>query len=121
MRTVRSLVCFLAVAFVLSASALADETRQPQKITITGKLTRVMGIGGETTSWALQLKREITLEGKKMDSIEISGQVDKFEKLNAQRVKVRGTLTHHKGVERGEYLVLEVSSIQPVATQQTEP
>ena len=121
MRTARFLFYFLVVAIFVSTAARADESHPPKKITITGKLTRVMGIGGETTSWALQLKREITLEGKKLDSIEISGPVEKFEKLNDQRVRARGTLTHHKGVERGEYLVLEVSFIQPVATQKTAP
>src|SRR5262245_47173570 len=114
MRTARYLVYFLVIA-ILALTVRADESPAPKKITITGKLTRVIGIGGETTSWALQLKRQITLEGKKMDSIEISGPVEKFEKLNDQRVRARGTLTHQKGVERGEYLVLEVSSIQIVA------
>jgi hypothetical protein len=80
-----------------------------------------MGIGGETSGWALQLKREMVFEGKKMDSIEISGAVETFEKLKNQRVRARGTLTRHKGVERGEYPVLEVSSIQPVAALHTAP
>jgi hypothetical protein len=113
-RPVRFLACLFLAAFFASTQALPQEAPRPQRITIAGKLTHVMGIGGETTGWALQLRREIRLEGKKMDSIEISGPVDKFEKLNDQRVKARGTITHHKGVERGEYLVLEVSSIRAV-------
>ena len=121
MRTVRFLACFLAVAFFASVSVPGDEARSPRKITVTGKLTRVMGIGGETSGWALQLKREIVLEGKKMDSIEISGPAETFEKLKNQRVRARGTLTRHKRVERGEYPVLEVSSIQPVAALHTAP
>jgi hypothetical protein len=56
-----------------------------------------------------------------MDSIEISGPVETFEKLKNQRVRAGGTLTRHKGVERGEYPVLEVSSIQPVAAMHTAP
>ena len=123
MRTVRFLACFLAVAFFASVSVPGDEARSPRKITVTGKLTRVMGIGGETSGWELQLKREIVLEGKKkkMDSIEISGPAETLEKLKNQRVRARGTLTRHKGVERGEYPVLEVSSIQPVAALHTAP
>jgi hypothetical protein len=117
-RRSRERACFLAVAFFASAFVPGDEARSPRKITATGKLTRFMGIGGETSGWALQLKREMVLEGKKMDSIEISGAVETFEKLKNQRVRARGTLTRHKGVERGEYPVLEVSSIQPVVDQE---
>jgi hypothetical protein len=60
------------------------------------------------------LKREITLEGKKMLSIEIAGPAEEFEKLKDRRVKARGILTHHSGVERPDRLVLEVSSIRVV-------
>src|SRR5216683_4848977 len=46
MRTVRLLFCVLALAFV-STQALPQEAPAPKKITIIGKLTRVMAIGGE--------------------------------------------------------------------------
>jgi hypothetical protein len=111
MRTVRLLVCFLAVAILASIAVRADESHSPKKITIIGKLTRVMAVGGESTGWSLELKREITLEGQKMNAIEVAGPMEKFEKLADQRVRARGTLTHRKGVERGERLILEVTSI----------
>jgi hypothetical protein len=56
----------------------------------------------------LESKRKTNQEGKKLDSIEVSGAQVEFEKWQEQRVKANGTL----GVERGDYLVLEVSSIR---------
>ncbi len=101
MRTARFLVCLLAVAFLASTPALPQEAQPAKKLTIIGKLTRVMAIGGESTGWSLELKRQITLEGKKMRSIEISGPTEEFE-------------THRTGVERADHLVLEVASISAV-------
>jgi hypothetical protein len=114
MRALRLLACLFAAAFAASMQAAPQQPPTPKKITITGKLAQVMGIGGETTGWALQLKREVTLAGKRVDSIEISGPVDRFEELKGQRVKAKGALSHHHGVERGDYLVLQVTSIRAV-------
>jgi len=114
MRTARFLVSVLAVSFCFLASVLAQGSHPAKKITVIGKLTRVLAIGAETTGWSIEPKREITLEGKKMKSIEISGSTEEFEKLNDQRVRARGVLTHHTGIERPDHLVLEVSSIRAV-------
>jgi hypothetical protein len=111
MRTVRFLLCVLAFA-VFSAQARPQQTAPPKKITITGKLTRVMAIGGETSGWSLELKHQITLEGKKMRSVEASGAAEELEKLKDRRVTAVGTLVHHTGMERGDYMVLEISSIR---------
>ena len=111
MQTVRFLLCVLAFV-VFSAQARPQETPSPKKITITGKLTRVMAIGGETSGWSLELKRQITLEGKKMRSVEATGAAEELEKLKGRRVIAVGTLVHHTGMERGDYMVLEISSIR---------
>ena len=113
MRTVRFLLCVLAFA-VFSAQARPQQTAAPKKITITGKLTRVMAIGGETSGWSLELKHQITLEGKKMRSVEVIGPPEELEKLKGQRVIAEGALVHHTGMERGDYMVLEISSIRAV-------
>ncbi len=52
-----------------------------KKITIIGKLTRVMAIGGETSGWSVEFKHRITLEGKKVRSVEVSGPLEELEKL----------------------------------------
>lgn len=113
MRSVRLLFYVLAFAFA-STPALPQKALAPKKITIIGKLTRIMAIGGETSGWSLELKRGITLEGKKMRSVEVTGPADELEKMKDQRVRAKGTLAHHTGMERGDYLVLEVSSISAV-------
>ncbi len=113
MRIVRFLFCVLAFAFV-ATQARPQEAPPAKKITITGKLTRVMAIGGETSGWSLELKHRITLQGKKLRSVEVTGPAAELEKLKDQRVTVEGTLAHHTGMERGDYMVLEVSSIRAV-------
>ena len=111
MRTVRLLFCALALAFV-STPALPQEAPAPKKITIIGKLTRVMAIGGETSGWSVELKHRITLEGKKMRSVEVTGPFAELEKLKDQLVRAEGVLAHHTGMQRGEYMVFEISSIR---------
>jgi len=113
MRTVRLLDCVLALA-VFSAQARPQQNPAPKKITITGKLIRVMAIGGETSGWSLELKHQITLEGRKMRSVEVTGSPEEFEKLKDQRVTALGTLVHHTGMERGDFMVLEISTIRAV-------
>ena len=111
MRTVRLLFCVLALAFV-STQALPQEAPAPKKITITGKLTRVMAIGGETSGWSVEFKHRITLEGKKVRSVEVTGPFEELEKLKDQSVRAEGTLARHTGMERGEYTVFEISSVR---------
>jgi hypothetical protein len=111
MRTVRLLFCVLALAFV-STPALPQEAPAPKKITIVGRLTRVMAIGGETSGWSVEFRHRITLEGKKMRSIEVTGPLEWLEKLKNQRVRAEGAFAHHTGMERGEYMVFEISSIR---------
>jgi hypothetical protein len=113
MRSVRLLFCVLALVFV-SKPALPQEAPAAKKITIIGKLTRVMAIGGETSGWSVEFRRRITLQGKKMRSVEVTGPLEELEKLKDQRVRAEGALAHHTGMERGEYMVFEISSIRAV-------
>ena len=47
---------------------------QEQKIIrVTGKLSRVMGPGGETTGWSLMFDSKIVVEGQQLSSIEVEG------------------------------------------------
>ncbi|MGA7313190.1 MAG: hypothetical protein WBX22_04385 [Silvibacterium sp.] len=96
-----------------------------QKIAVTGKLVRAMAIGGESTGWILELESAVTINGKPVNSIQVSyRKTEKLERLENARVKVTGQITHRHGVETGEQLVLDVSSIketkataQPAAAQ----
>jgi hypothetical protein len=91
-----------------------------QKIAVTGKLVRAMAIGGESTGWILELESAVTIDGKPVNSIQVSyRKTEKLEKLENARVRVTGQITHRHGVETGEQLVLDVSSIKE--TKATAP
>jgi hypothetical protein len=103
----------LAVSLALFFCAGANAQSQAKKITVTGKLTRVMAIGGESTGWAVQFDTQTNVEGKPASSIEVKFNDSKqAEKHENKRVKVSGTITQRHGVETGDVVVLEVSSIK---------
>jgi hypothetical protein len=70
--------------------ARAQKSPAAKKITINGKLTRATGIGGGGTGWALELKREITLEVRKLNSIEVSGAQEEFESGKSNELRRMG-------------------------------
>ncbi|MGB9244073.1 MAG: hypothetical protein WCC03_12020 [Candidatus Acidiferrales bacterium] len=106
----------VALGFVLLHPLLNAQEQKPQEqITVTGKLGRVMAIGGESTGWSIHLDHPMTVKEKEVDSLEIDyAKTRKLEKLENKEVKASGKLTHHHGVETGERLVFEVISIQEV-------
>ena len=84
-----------------------------QKMTVTGKLTRVMAIGGESTGWAIQLDSEAAIDDKQVHSIEVdSRKTKRLEKLENKHVEATGLLSHRHGVETGEQIILVISSIK---------
>ena len=92
-----------------------DTFSQEQKMTVTGKLIRLMAIGGESTGWAIQLDSELNVDGKQVDTLEVaSGETGKLETLQDKRVRAVGKLSHRNGVETGRRSVLEISSIKEV-------
>jgi heat shock protein HslJ len=107
-------VARLTASLILTLLCISLQAQTPeQKLTVTGKLSRAMAIGGETTGWVIQLESEITIKGKQVDSIELDyHKTSKLEKLQNQRVQVVGTLSHRQGVETGDRTVLVASSIR---------
>lgn len=86
-----------------------------QKLTVTGTLTRVMAIGGESTGWTIQLDSEATIDGKQVSSLEVDSRKTKtLEKLENKHVEATGALSHRHGVETGERTILALSSIKEV-------
>ena len=106
----------VCIGLILAALGAHLQAQTPERqTTVTGKLGRVMAIGGESTGWAIQLDSETTIEGKRVDSLEVDySNTEKLEKLADKHVKASGTLSHRKGVETGERLVLVVSSMKEV-------
>jgi hypothetical protein len=88
---------------------------QSDKLTVMGKLTRVVAIGAETTGWAIDLNPVLTVNGKQVSSIEIkSSDPKKLEALENKTVKAIGKLSNALGVESGERPVLTLSSIREI-------
>jgi hypothetical protein len=102
-------------ASVILVFACVDLSAQPreQEITVTGKLVRVMALGGESTGWAIDLESPTDIGGKRVNSIQVSyRKTAKLEKLENKSVKASGKLTYRQGVETGEQPVLDVSSMK---------
>jgi heat shock protein HslJ len=104
-----------AVILVLFCICSYAET-PPQKISVTGTLSRVMAIGAESTGWAIQLETETTIDGKPVSSIQVSDSREpgRLESLADKRVTIVGTVGHRHGVETGAQPFIEVSSIKEV-------
>src|SRR5262245_9322424 len=94
----------LSIGLILAVATIHLQAQQPgHKITVTGKLVSVMAIGGESTGWAVELESAATIDGKRMNSIQISyPKPDKLEKLRDKRVSATGQVIHRHGVETGE-------------------
>jgi hypothetical protein len=96
---------------------------QSERLTVTGKLTRALAVGAETSGWAIQLESERTIDGKRVSSIEVQSTNPKqLETLENQNVKASGTLSHVEGVETGPRTVLTIKSIKAIkAKSDKEP
>lgn len=103
----------LLMLWSLNAPAQSPE----QKLTITGKLVRLMAIGGESPGWAIELNPAIKLGDKQVTSLQVRYRnASQLEKLENKRVKATGKLVQRQGVETGTQTVLDVSSIREVKT-----
>jgi heat shock protein HslJ len=104
----------LGLILVFAGLSLQAQTKE-QAISVTGKLTRAMAIGGESTGWMIQLDAETTVGGKPVTSIEVAyRKVSSLEELTDKRVKATGELSHRHGVESGERTILEITSIKEI-------
>jgi len=110
----RYLRLWMVAGLLLSSSwLLGQEMTSKKPIKISGKLSRVMAIGGESTGWMVNLEPKVTVDGKNLESVEIDyTKTEKLEKLENKMVVAKGKLTVRHGTERGDRQVLEVSSIK---------
>jgi hypothetical protein len=88
-------------------------------ITVSGKLDKVAGIGGETTGWAIELDAdlEVTKGMKKVKHLEVDPNSKSIEPLKGKRVQVTGSLIWRHGVERGDYPVIMIETIKEIKTK----
>ncbi len=107
MRTLR--IIFGLMLFCACLQAQTDV----QKVTVMGKLTRAMAIGGESTGWAIEVDPGVTIDGKELHSVEVSyKKTAKLEKLENKRIAATGKMDHRKGVQTGDRMVLEATSVR---------
>jgi len=85
------------------------------QLTVTGKLTRVAAIGGETTGWAVTLDKPREIDGKELKRLEIDPAGRKLGELEDKHLQISGTWQRRRGIERGEYWVLVVKDILVLA------
>jgi heat shock protein HslJ len=111
MRTRRFVVGLILGFVCVCAQAQTTE----RAVTVTGRLTRAMGIGGESTGWMIQFEAETVIDGKPVHVVEVAYRnAKRLEGLDNKLVKVSGKLAHRSGVETGERTVLEITSIREV-------
>ena len=107
------LILALGLAMLgVAERAAAQGTPVAGSVEATGKLTRVMAIGGETSGWEIQLENEQAFGGKPVKSIEVVGNAKKLQKLENKKVTASGTIVHRSGVETGDRVVLQVEKIK---------
>lgn len=83
--------------------------------TISGTLKQVSAIGGETTGWAIQLDEDLEVSnGKKVKQIEVDPKGKDITALDKKRVQAKGALEWRHGIERGDYPVFAIDSIQAI-------
>jgi heat shock protein HslJ len=109
----RLVQCLRVVAFAVVVGSLSTAIMSAQKLSITGGLSHVMAIGGESTGWSVRLEAEINVNGKAMRSIEVSdAQPGRLEGLIGKRITATGRIAHRQGVETGETPFLRIASIK---------
>lgn len=93
---------------------LSYATVEGDEVTVTGKLTILYMIGGESLGWAVELDSPLEIKGETLNVIEIDLQGKKINLLafTDGKVKITGRLAKRHGTERGEYWVIEFGSIK---------
>lgn len=91
--------------------AAPAQTARPGAVQVTGRVTQVVAIGGETTGWALRLDAKTRVDGRDLDRIDVAP-AQAVRGFDGKRVEARGTVVWRTGVERGRYPVLEIDGIR---------
>ena len=97
---------------LMVTSVWAEPKEEPKTVIVTGKLVKIVAIGGETTGWAVDLDSPIEVNGEKLNRIEIDPKEKKIDGFKDKRVEVTGTLEKRYGIERGEYWVIVFQKIR---------
>jgi heat shock protein HslJ len=106
-----------AVFLFLCGICLHADEANPQKVTITGTLGRVMAIGAESTGWSVQVSSDTVIDGKPISAIEVSDtrKPKQLEEFDHKLVKISGKVMYRHGVETGVQPYVEILSIKEIA------
>jgi hypothetical protein len=82
---------------------------------VTGKLTELAAVSGQSAGWAIRLNPVITVDGKQLSSVEIqTPHAQKLESLQEQFVQASGSLVTLSAADSADRPVLKLSSIHSV-------
>jgi hypothetical protein len=99
--------------FLLSVCIGSEAQTPVNEVSGTGKLTRMMAVGGESTGWEIQFDSPTAIEGKEISSIQVRFADPKQAQKNENKhVQVTGSVVHRHGPETGEVLILDVTTIK---------
>jgi hypothetical protein len=117
MRSRIALASTTLILFLFCICLHADDATPPQKIKVTGTLSRAMAIGAETTGWTLQVSSETVIDGKPISSIEVSDtrKPKELDDFANKVVKISGKVVYRHGVETGPQPYIEIQNIKEVA------
>ncbi len=98
----RLVQCLKGVVFAVVVGSMSTAIMSAQKLSITGALSRVMAIGGESTGCSVRLDAEININGKAMRYIKVSdAQPGRLEGLNGERITATERIAYRHGVVTG--------------------
>ena len=116
MRLLRSLIGAAAVISGLFIGALqaSQQDEQSPSIQVSGKLIRIVAIGGETTGWAVRLAGKTRIDNQELNQIEVDPKPRNINLLQFQDadVEITGYVVRRRGVERKSYPVMVIESIR---------
>jgi hypothetical protein len=96
------------------------DTQPPKPISVTGKLTHAMAIGGESTGWTIELDTELTIDSHPVKSIEVDAPAAKLDPLADKHVSARGHLITRESPERGKRTILKITRIRELPVPQKQ-
>lgn len=116
MQFVQSLMGTAAVISGLFIGALQanQQGEQTTSIQVSGKLIRIVAIGGETTGWAVRLAEKTRIDDQELNQIEVDPKPRNINLSQFQdaEVEVTGNIVRRRGVERNSYPVIVIESIR---------
>lgn len=90
-------------------------SKDEKGLTVTGTLTTVANIGGETTGLAIKLDDPIEAGGATVRQVEINHDPDRWREFVNKHIKANGQLTFRTGIERRIWPVLDVETMAEIS------